>query len=63
MSKSTPACHADRPEDRLAKVMQTFFRSVSGSQDRELANTAFRLEPQVLKLIRSSGRKLSRPTA
>ena len=43
----------DHPNDRLAAALAVFFRSLSGSSDRELAGAAFALEPKVLDLVRS----------
>lgn len=47
MSKSTPS-----PKDRLADTLAAFFRSISGSSDRELANEAIQMEPKVLEFVR-----------
>lgn len=40
------------PQDRLATAVAAFFRSLSGSSDRQMAGVAFELEKPVLELIR-----------
>lgn len=53
--------------EKLAHSLQGFFRSVSGSSDRELASEAIRLEKNVIDLVRGgkaprrSGRPSKRP--
>lgn len=49
-----PAPEHDKPNDRLADALAAFFRSISGSRDRELAGAAFQLEPKVLELVRNT---------
>jgi len=39
------------PNQKLADALGAFFRSLSGSSDRELAGAAFKLEPKVLALV------------
>lgn len=46
----------DHPNNRLADALAAFFRSLSGSSDRELAGAAFKLEDKVLDLVRSDAK-------
>lgn len=45
------------PQDRLAAALAAFFRSLSGSSDRELAGAAFKLEDKVLTLVRNDAKQ------
>jgi hypothetical protein len=45
-------CNTMDPREKLAASLQGFFRSVSGSSDRELASTAIRLEADVIALVK-----------
>lgn len=47
---------ANTPQDRLAAALAVFFRSLSGSSDRELAGAAFKLEDKVLTLVRNDAK-------
>jgi hypothetical protein len=40
------------PRERIAAALAAAFRSLSASSDRQLAGEAFKLEPQVLALVR-----------
>lgn len=51
----------DHPNNRLADALAAFFRSLSGSSDRELAGAAFNLEPKVLDLVRNAEPKPKKP--
>jgi hypothetical protein len=48
---------SNTPQDRLAVALAAFFRSLSGSSDRELAGAAFKLEDKVLNLVRSDAKQ------
>lgn len=51
----------DHPNNRLADALAVFFRSLSGSSDRELAGAAFKLEDKVLDLVRNDAPKPPSP--